>query len=148
MRRSNKRQYPDRPFLGVGALIFRRNSILLVERGGVPLKGYWSLPGGIVETGEMLEQALQRELFEETGLRVQPLRVAEIFERIMPDAAGRIEYHYVLVDYVCKVVGGTLAPADDVARAAWVPVKKLKEYRLTEGTQAVIERVWQSRKPA
>jgi ADP-ribose pyrophosphatase YjhB (NUDIX family) len=127
--------------LGVGALIFRRRSILLVERGREPLKGYWSLPGGLVETGEKLERALEREIMEETGLRIRQLSMFEVFERIMHDASGRAEYHYVLIDYVCKAAG-TPRAGDDVSRVAWVPRARLADYRLTEGTLAVIERAF------
>lgn len=135
------RQYPKHPLLGVGALIFRRGSILLVERGREPLKGYWSLPGGLVETGEKLEHALQREIMEETGLRIREPSMFEIFERIMHDASGRAEYHYVLIDYVCKAAGAARA-GDDVSGVAWVPRTRLADYRLTEGTLAVIERAF------
>jgi ADP-ribose pyrophosphatase YjhB (NUDIX family) len=132
--------------LGVGGIIFKRSGtrgpILLVERGHEPLKGFWSLPGGLVETGERLEEAVQREILEETGLRVQPLRLFEIFERIMRDPRGRAEYHYVLADYVCKVLGGTLRAGDDVSRAVWARRSDLGKYRLTEGTREVIERVF------
>lgn len=127
-------------------MIFRRDSILLVQRGREPLKGYWSLPGGLVETGERLESAIVREVFEETALRVEPAAMFEIFERIMPDASGRTEYHYVLVDFVCKVVGGALHAGDDVSRVEWVRRSKLGEYRLTEGTLEVIEKAFNSRK--
>ena len=130
----------------MGALIFRRDSVLLVERGKEPLKGYWSLPGGLVETGERLEDAIKREILEETGLRIRPLSVFEIFERTMPDASGRAEYHYVLIDYLCKVVGGELHPADDVSRAEWVRRSKLGDYRLTEGTLEVIQRAFHARR--
>jgi len=135
----------------VGALIFRvnpasqRREILLVERGGNPLKGYWSLPGGLVETGETLEAAVQREVREETGLRVHPLRLFEIFERIMPDSRGRTEYHYVLADYLCTVVGGRLRAGDDSSRVAWSTRAGLDQYRLTEGTREVIERAFRAR---
>jgi 8-oxo-dGTP diphosphatase len=128
--------------IGVGALIFKRGSILMVERGREPLKGYWSLPGGLVESGETLEEAVQREILEETGLRIRPMALFEIFERIMRDAAGRAEYHYVLHDYVCKVVGGELRPGDDVAKVMWTTRDKLNGLRLTEGTLAVIERAY------
>ncbi len=136
------RQYPVHPLLGVGALIFRDAEILLVERGKEPLKGFWSLPGGLLEVGEKLEAAVRREVQEETGLEIEPLSVFEIFERIMPVSDGRIEYHYVLIDYLCRVTGGQLQAASDVSQVAWVPERKLPEYRLTEGTLAVIERAF------
>ena len=139
---SESRRYPARPFLGVGALIFEGGNILLVERGQEPLKGYWSLPGGILETGEKLEDAIRREVLEETGLEVEPLGMFEIFERIMEDAEGRAEYHYVLIDYLCRPVGGRLQPASDASGAAWVAERNLGEYRLTDGTLAVIERAF------
>jgi 8-oxo-dGTP diphosphatase len=132
--------------LGVGALIIRRGSILLVERGREPLKGYWSLPGGLVEPGELLEQALVREVREETGLRVRAARMFEIFERIMRDDNGRAEYHYVLADYLCKLEGGELRPGDDVSRAEWVRRADLSDYRLTEGTLTVIEKAFDARR--
>ena len=140
-----RRRYPKHPLVGVGALIFRtgrRGPILLVERAGQPLRGYWSLPGGLVETGERLEQAVSREVFEETGLRVLPVRRFDIFERIMLDPSGRAEYHYLLVDYVCKVVGGRLRAGDDVSSARWVLKKDLGDYQMTEGTREVIERAY------
>jgi 8-oxo-dGTP diphosphatase len=138
----DSRRYPSRPFLGVGALIFKERAILLVERAQEPLKGYWSLPGGIVEAGEKLDDAVRREVREETGLEIEPLEMFEIFERIMPGEEGRPEYHYVLLDYLCRVIGGQLAAASDVSQAAWVTEKDLGEYRLTEGTQPVIERAF------
>jgi 8-oxo-dGTP diphosphatase len=145
-----RRRYPKHPLLGVGALIFFKEEpkgpILMVERGGNPLKGYWSLPGGLVETGETLETAVKREILEETGLRVEPLKMVELFQRIMPDAQGRAEYHYVLVDYICRVVGGTLQPGDDVSRAEWVERKHLPSLRITQGTLDVIERVYRARR--
>lgn len=137
------RRYPSRPFLGVGALIFDdAHNILLVERGSEPMKGYWSIPGGILETGEKLADGLRREVMEETGLEVEALSMFEIFERIIPDAQGAIEYHYVLIDYVCRPTGGTLAPATDVSRAQWVSKQDLHSYRITEGTLGVIEKAF------
>jgi len=139
---NDDRRYPTRPFLGVGALIFEDSKILLVERATEPLKGYWSLPGGILETGEKLEAGIRREVREETGLEIESLSIFEIFERIMPDAGGRTEYHYVLIDYLCRPAAGRLRAASDVSRAVWVAEQNLGEYRLTEGTLAVIERAF------
>ena len=143
---ADSRRYPDRPFLGVGALIFQGDAILLVERGKEPLMGWWSLPGGILETGETLVNGIRREVLEETGLEVEPSTVFEVFERIMPDADGRTEFHYVLIDYLCSVTGGELAAASDVSRAEWVDERHLGGYRVTEGTLAVIERAFRARR--
>jgi 8-oxo-dGTP diphosphatase len=126
----------------VGALIFEGDSILLVERAGEPLKGYWSLPGGLVETGELIEDAVRREVREETGLLVELLSRFDIFERIIRDSEGRAEYHYVLVDYICRVVGGAPRAGDDVSRLEWVKRPELRDYRLTEGTLEAIERAF------
>lgn len=127
----------------MGALIFRqgarRGPILLVERGGEPLKGYWSLPGGLVESGETLDQAVRREILEETGLEIEPVEMFGVFERLMRDGRGRAEYHYLLLDYICRVTGGTLRAGDDVASVAWVRREQLGQYRMTEGTREVIE---------
>ena len=138
----DSRRYPSRPLLGIGALIFDGGKLLIVERGKEPLKGFWSLPGGILEVGETLRDGIRREVLEETGLDVEPQAVFEIFERIMPDAGGKTEYHYVLIDYLCKPVGGRLRAASDVSRVAWVSQQNLADYRLTEGTQAVVERAF------
>jgi 8-oxo-dGTP diphosphatase len=126
----------------VGAIILHRNRVLLVERAKPPLEGYWSLPGGVLETGERIEQGVRREVREETGLVVKPLRVIEIFERILRDSSGQVEYHYVLIDYVCRVTGGVLKAADDVSRAEWVSRPELSRYKITEGTLPVIEKAF------
>lgn len=122
--------------------MFRRGSVLLVQRGKEPLKGQWALPGGLVEPGERLATAVEREVAEETGLKVRAQYLAEVFERIMPDAKGRTEYHYVLADYVCKIISGTAKAGDDAGNLAWVPVAKLDQVTLTEGTKEVVERVY------
>jgi ADP-ribose pyrophosphatase YjhB (NUDIX family) len=136
---SDMRRFPSRPFLGVGALILDGMRILLVERGQAPLAGAWSLPGGIVEAGERLEDAVIREVLEETGLRVSPIGIATVFERIMPGAGGTCEYHYVVVDFYCSVQGGDLQAGSDSKQAAWWEIDKLEEFTLTPGTLAVIE---------
>ncbi len=140
--KEDDRRYPKRPLIGVGALIFRRGRILMAQRGKQPLKGAWSLPGGALETGESLDAAVRREVREETGLEVKPVRVFEIFERIMRDSRGATEYHYVLIDYVCRVIGGALRAGDDACRVEWVRERDLAELEITEGTLAVIERAF------
>jgi 8-oxo-dGTP diphosphatase len=140
------RRYPEHPLLGVGALIFEGGRILLAQRGKAPLLGQWSLPGGLVETGESLENAVRREVLEETGLEVKPLGVLEIFERIMRNADGAPEYHYVLLDYVCRVTGGELCAGDDACGVQWVERRALKDLHITEGTLAVIEKGFRNRR--
>jgi len=126
----------------VGAIIFDGASVLLVERAGEPLRGWWSVPGGLLETGEKLEDAVRRETLEETGLRVEIVYRFDIFERIMRDAAGRAEYHYVLVDYVCKATGGELVAGGDVSRVEWVRCTNLHDYKVTSGTIEAVERAY------
>ena len=136
---TNSRQYPKHPLLGVGALIFDAGKVLLVERGNPPLQGFWSLPGGLVDANERLEDAVAREVWEETGLAVTATRLATVFERIMPDANGECEYHYVLVDFYCSVNGGELKAGDDSKSACWFGMDQLHDLPLTEGTLEVIE---------
>ena len=139
------RRYPKRPLVGVGAIIFRRDRILMAQRGKQPLQGWWSLPGGALELGESLEDAVCREVLEETGLVVRRVELFEVFERIIRDAAGAPEYHYVLIDYVCRVTGGELRPGDDVCSVEWVRRGDLANLQITEGTLAVIERAFDAR---
>jgi ADP-ribose pyrophosphatase YjhB (NUDIX family) len=136
------RRYPKRPMVGVGALILRRGRILMAQRGKEPMKGWWSLPGGALEIGESLADGVRREVREETGLEIHPVKVFEIFERIMRDAEGKPEYHYVLIDYLCRVTGGQLSPGDDVCAVEWVRRRDLPQLQITEGTLAVIERAF------
>jgi 8-oxo-dGTP diphosphatase len=136
---NSTRRYPARPVLGVGALILEQDRVLLVERGREPLAGYWSLPGGVVEAGERLEDAIVREVFEETGLAVRTGAIATVFERIIPDAAGTCEYHYVLIDFYCTIEGGELRPGDDSRSVKWFDVSALSDLPMTAGTREVIE---------
>lgn len=139
MSSADSRRYPVRPVLGVGALILDGERILLVERGKPPLVGFWSLPGGAVEAGEPLEGALSREVFEETGLDVTAGAIATVFERIMPDASGGCEYHYVLIDFYCTIRRGNLRPGDDSSRVEWFDLAALPNLLMTEGTREVIQ---------
>jgi 8-oxo-dGTP diphosphatase len=140
------RSYPEHPLVGIGALIFEGSRILLAQRGKAPLMGQWSLPGGLVETGESLENAVRREVLEETGLEVKPLGVLEIFERIIRNPDGAAEYHYVLLDYICRVTGGTLCAGDDACKVQWVERRGLKDLHITEGTLTVIEKGFRNRR--
>ena len=126
----------------MGALIINEGRILLVERGHEPLRGYWSLPGGVVETGESLEDALRREVREETGLEVDVVCLVEVFERIMLDDANAPEYHFVLMDYLCRVAGGNLCAADDASGVEWFIPEEIHALKITEGTPAVIQRAF------
>ena len=139
------RRYPSRPIVGIGAIITRGGAVLLVRRGGEPQKGIWSIPGGVLQLGETLEEGVRREVREEAGLDVRVVERVEVVERILPDATGRLEYHYILIDYLCERTGGTLRAADDAAEAAWVDRRDLDEYEITSGTIEVINRAFEVR---
>ncbi len=157
-----QREYPASPIVGVGAVVFDAGCVLLVRRAKAPLAGEWSLPGGAVELGETLEEAVVREVAEETGLRVVPLQVLKAFDHIDRDGDGRIRFHYVLVDFLCRIDAEdgegalpergelqagkrALQPGSDVSEARWVPVEGLrtsKEFPLTERALEMIAAGW------
>ena len=116
--------------------------VLLVKRGRPPLQGEWSIPGGAMETGETLLEGLRREMQEETGLRVEPVEVLEVLDRIVRDADGRARYHYVLIDYLCTVREALACAASDAAECQWVAREELAHYRLTPETQRVVEKAF------
>ncbi|MBM3778529.1 MAG: NUDIX domain-containing protein [Acidimicrobiia bacterium] len=136
------REYPERPIVGVGGVIVEADRVVLVRRRYDPLAGQWSLPGGTLELGETLEAAVAREMLEETGLVVDVGAVVEVFDRIMLDETRRVRYHFVLVDYLCRPVSGTLQAGSDVDDARFVPRDRLAPYRLTAKATAVIERAF------
>jgi ADP-ribose pyrophosphatase YjhB (NUDIX family) len=128
------REFPTQPVVGVGAVVLRRNAtesweVLLVKRANPPSQGEWSLPGGVVELGERLEQAVVREVLEETGLAVEPVAIAEVLDSIVSESGtgSRIRFHYVLVDYVCRVLSGEAACATDALAVTWRTVQGLQE---------------------
>jgi 8-oxo-dGTP diphosphatase len=145
-----RREYPEAPIVGVGAVVIDGTKVLLVRRGQEPLKGEWSLPGGALELGETLQQGVVREVLEETGVIVAPGGVIEILDRIILDDAsgqdevsGRVRYHYVLIDFVCHVTGGAMCPATDAEEVRWVERDQLQNgYRLAPVTVAVIEKAF------
>jgi ADP-ribose pyrophosphatase YjhB (NUDIX family) len=137
---SDSRQYPERPIVGVGAVIVDDGKVVLIKRKYEPLKGHWSLPGGMVEVGEALDTAVTREMQEETGLIVDVGPVIEVFDRIMRDEQQRVRYHFVLIDYLCWPSSGTLRAGSDVDDAIWVDPGALGPYSLTDKATSVIQR--------
>ena len=134
------REYPDRPIVGVGAVVVDDGRVLLVRRGNEPLKGEWSIPGGAVECGETLEAAIAREVLEETGLAVDVGPIVDVLDRIRFDPDGRVHYHYVLVDFVCRPNGGTLCCGTDASEVKWAAVMDLGACGVAEATVTVIRK--------
>lgn len=138
-----RREYPEAPIVGVGAVVIDGTKVLLVRRGNEPLKGEWSLPGGALEVGETLQQGVLREVLEETGVTVAPAGVVEILDRIVRDEeSGRVRYHYVLIDFVCWVTGGSLLVGSDADEVRWVDRSMLDEYQVAPVTVRVIEKAF------
>ena len=136
----SSRAYPDRPFVGVGGVIVDQGRVVLIKRRFEPLAGHWSLPGGAVDIGETLVECVAREMLEETGLVVEVGPVIEVFDRIIRDQDERVQFHYVLVDYVCRPVGGMLAANSDVADAVWADPADLPAFNLADPATDVILR--------
>ncbi|MGE0362246.1 MAG: NUDIX hydrolase [Vicinamibacterales bacterium] len=132
-------EYPGAPVAGVGGVVIDAGRVLLVRRAHPPRQGEWSLPGGRVELGETLHDAVRRELREETGLEVTVGPLVECFDRIHRDDAGRVRYHFVIADYLCRVAGGTLRAGDDAADVAWVTPEALPGYHVNAHAVAVID---------
>jgi len=141
-----KRKYPDRPIIGVGGIIFQEDQILLIKRGMEPSLGQWSIPGGAVHVGETLEEAVRREILEETHLEVEVLTLAKVLERIFRDPDGRVAYHYVLVDFLCRRKDGELRSDSDAQDARFVSLQDLPSYRIAPVTLEVIHRADRLRK--
>jgi 8-oxo-dGTP diphosphatase len=136
------REYPERPIVGVGGVTIRDGSVLLIRRAWPPLEGEWSIPGGALDVGEALIEGVRRELMEETGIEVRVVEHLETFERIMLDGAGRVQYHYVILDYLCEARRGELRAGGDVSDAAWVKREELPQYALRETAARVIEKAF------
>jgi 8-oxo-dGTP diphosphatase len=133
------REFPDRPVVGVGGVVVQDGRALIVKRAHEPRKGEWSLPGGTVELGETLVEAVKREIREETGLDVEVGEVVEVFDRVHR-LEDRIRYHFVIIDYLCHPIGGTLQAGDDAEDVAWVSSYEIERYGVNEFATRVIRR--------
>jgi 8-oxo-dGTP diphosphatase len=140
-----QREFPQAPLIGVGAVVVQEGRVLLVRRGSEPLKGHWTLPGGVLELGESVVDGVVREVGEETGLRVEALELVELVDRIHRED-GRVRYHYVIADYLCRVTGGELRAASDADAVRWVERAEWSSHSalvLEPVTVRVIEKGWQ-----
>jgi ADP-ribose pyrophosphatase YjhB (NUDIX family) len=133
-----RREFPELPLVGVGAIIIEGDRVLLVKRAHPPIQGQWSIPGGVLEVGEMVREAAVREAREETGLIVETGELLGVFDRILRDAEHRVQYHYVLIDFLCLPVGGELLAGSDAAEVQWFKREELRALRLAEDTFQVI----------
>jgi 8-oxo-dGTP diphosphatase len=135
-----KRDYPEQPLIGVGAVIVSGGRALLVRRASEPLRGEWSVPGGLLELGERLRDGVRREALEETGLEVEAGEVLDVFDSIFTDPLGRTQYHYVLIDYLCRPVSGEAHAASDVSDVRWVGLEALPAMALRDTIEQVVRK--------
>jgi 8-oxo-dGTP diphosphatase len=133
-----KREYPETPLVGVGAIIIEGDRVALVKRGHPPLEGKWSIPGGLLEVGETLRKAAVREALEETALTIAPGELLGVFERVLSDEQGKFRYHYVLIDFLCRRLSGELAAGDDAHDVRWFRREDLAALELARETEEVI----------
>jgi 8-oxo-dGTP diphosphatase len=139
-RMNMPREYPKAPLLGVGAVVLHRGKVLLVCRAQEPCKGEWTFPGGLVELGETLRQAAERETFEETGIRIRAGEVLEVVDSLVKGTGGRLRFHYSIVDVVCRYLSGSPRPGDDVSDVAWIPIKEARRMPLAGVTAQVLRK--------
>jgi 8-oxo-dGTP diphosphatase len=135
-----QREFPELPLVGVGAVIIENARVLLVKRAHPPLEAQWSIPGGVLEVGEMVREAAIREVREETGLIVEPGDLLGVYDRVLRNAEQRVQYHYVLIDFLCRPAGGELQAADDATEVRWYTCEELPVLRLAEDTLDVIRK--------
>jgi ADP-ribose pyrophosphatase YjhB (NUDIX family) len=133
-----KREFPEHPLVGVGAIIIEHACVLLVKRAHPPIQGQWSIPGGVLEVGELVREAAVREAREETGLIVEPGELLGVYDRILHDREQRVQYHYVLVDFLCRPVGGELLAASDAVEVRWFTREELPALHLADDTLEVV----------
>jgi 8-oxo-dGTP diphosphatase len=135
-----QREFPEVPLVGVGAIIIEDGRVVLVKRAHPPLRAEWSIPGGVLEVGELVREAAIREAREETGLTVEPGELLGVYDRILRDPQQRVQYHYVLIDFLCRRVAGDLAAASDASEVGWFTPDRLPALNLAEDTLDVIQK--------
>jgi 8-oxo-dGTP diphosphatase len=135
-----QREFPEMPLIGVGAIIIEGDRVVLVKRAHPPLQAQWSIPGGVLEIGELVREACTREAREETGLTVEPIELLGVYDRVLRNPEQRVQYHYVLIDFLCRRVAGDLSAASDAAAVRWFTPKELPEMKLAEDTMDVIQK--------
>ncbi len=143
----NRREYPNKPFVGVGAVTIKNGKILLIKRAFEPGAGKWSIPGGLVEIGEKLSEACARETEEETGVQVEVLELINVFDMIDKDEEGKVKYHYVLVDFLAKPTGGEEKKSQEVTEIQWVTHDEAKKLDLTKTARKALEELFGSSVP-
>lgn len=134
-------RYPEKPRIAVGAVVIHQNRVLLVQRGKAPAKGEWSIPGGSVELGETLRQAVEREIFEETGIKIRAGDIIHTFESIHHDPNGRVEFHYVILDYSAQYLSGNPVPQDDVLAARWISPRDSGKLHVNPNTVKLLKKI-------
>ena len=134
-------EYPDEPRLAVGGVVIKDDRVLLVRRGKPPAFGEWAIPGGSVELGESLEQAVERELREETGITVRAGEICHTFEAVKRDDDGRVRFHYVIIDLMAEYISGEHAPASDATEAAWLTRAELKDRNINATTLELLSKL-------
>ena len=142
-----KREFPEVPLVGVGTIIIEANRVVLVKRAHPPLQAQWSIPGGVLEVGELVREAAVREAREETGLIVEAGELLGVYDRVLRDPEQRVQYHYVLIDFLCRRVGGELCAASDATEVRWFTREELPMLKLAEDTEDVIEKGFTNLRP-
>lgn len=137
---SESREYPSRPFVGVGVVVLKGDTVLLIRRGKPPKAGEWSLPGGSQNVGETVRETAAREVREETGVEIRDLKFLEVLDAIIPDGLGRVQFHYTLIDFLAEWASGDPAADDDAEHAEWIPLSKLPEIELWDKTREIVQK--------
>jgi ADP-ribose pyrophosphatase YjhB (NUDIX family) len=143
-----QRRYPDRPIVAVGAIVVENGRVLMARRGKEPSYGLWSVPGGAVHLGEDLKTAARREIREELGVEVELTDVIELLERVTRDAEGRVQYHYVIVDYLARLASGEPRPSPEALEVRWIAPEEFPQFEMTRGTAEILLRIMETGRKA